>query len=87
MPVKMNMKNEKEKERVPPGQRVVSKRRFPILHYDDVPEMNLENFRLIIFGAVEREITLTWDELMKLPKVRIKDDFHRVTGWSVLDVE
>ncbi|MCD6483731.1 MAG: sulfite oxidase-like oxidoreductase [Candidatus Odinarchaeota archaeon] len=81
------MNDKDEKKKVPPGQRVVSKKRFPILHYDDVPEINPENFKLKIFGAVEKKITLTWEELMKLPKVKIKDDFHCVTGWSVLDVE
>ncbi|MGQ4832634.1 MAG: sulfite oxidase-like oxidoreductase [Candidatus Asgardarchaeia archaeon] len=75
------------KNRLPPGQKLVPKEKFPILHYAAIPKVSIENFVLNIYGHVEKEISLTWNELMKLPKVKIKADFHCVTGWSVFDLE
>jgi len=62
------MNKEVSRKRIPPGQRVVSKDRFPILHYWIVPEVDLSNFKLRITGVVEQERSLSWNELMMLQK-------------------
>jgi DMSO/TMAO reductase YedYZ molybdopterin-dependent catalytic subunit len=56
--------------RLPPGQ--VLTQRFPVLHYGPVPRYeNLDNWDLRIFGAVEEEVRLTYDQLTRLPTTRI----------------
>jgi len=68
---------------VPVGQRVVQN--WPVLDLGDVPDISLAEWRLEIAGLVESPVTLTWDELMKLPQVDDVSDFHCVTTWSRLD--
>jgi DMSO/TMAO reductase YedYZ molybdopterin-dependent catalytic subunit len=34
---------------------------------------------------VEEPITWTWDEILSLPRTKVKMDLHCVTTWSVLD--
>ncbi len=77
----------KKKERIPPGQKLVPKERFPVLHYASVPKVDLSKFALEIYGHIENHIVLSWSDLMKLPRAKVKTDFHCVTGWSVLDLE
>jgi DMSO/TMAO reductase YedYZ molybdopterin-dependent catalytic subunit len=38
-----------------------------------------------VFGQVEREVTLSWDELNALPQHDVTLDIHCVTRWSKLD--
>lgn len=70
-------------ERVPPGQFVTEK--FPVLTYGDTPKIDLKTWRFRVFGKVEREIELSWEEFMKLPQSKVVADFHCVTQWSRLD--
>jgi DMSO/TMAO reductase YedYZ molybdopterin-dependent catalytic subunit len=71
-------------ERLPPGQ--YSTDRFPVLHVGDVPRYpDLRGWSLQVLGAVERQVTLTWDELMALPQVDVTTDIHCVTKWSKFD--
>ena len=75
-----------EKEgRLPPGQSLTN--RFPILHYGPVPRFNPATWSLRVFGEVEQDITWTWEEVNKLPRMRIKMDIHCVTRWSKFDTE
>ncbi len=69
---------------LPVGQRWIEE---PI-PYDigPVPDLDLSGFRLRLFGAVERPCELSWDELIRLPRVTVQADFHCVTGWSVPDL-
>ena len=67
---------------VPIGQHVVGN--WPVLDLGDVPNVSLADWRLEIGGIVESPVTLTWDELMKLPQVEDVSDFHCVTSWSRL---
>ena len=67
---------------VPVGQRVVEN--WPVLDLGDIPNVSLADWRLEVAGLVESPITLTWDELMKLPQVDDVSDFHCVTTWSRL---
>lgn len=82
-----NKGNEHTQDRVPPNQKVTTG--FPVLHYGEVPEYTdlaaQWNFR--IFGLVEKEVTLSFDELMALPTNQVQNDIHCVTGWSKLDNE
>ncbi len=69
--------------RLPPGQRVVEG--WPVMTYGATPRIELARWRLLLTGAVEREVSLTWEEFMALPKVTVRSDIHCVTGWSRVD--
>ncbi len=47
------------------------------------PTFHPSTYRLQVTGAVERPVSLTWDEVAALPSERQVNDFHCVTGWSV----
>lgn len=71
-------------DRVPPNQNVTTS--FPVLHYGNVPHYkNLEEWNLKIFGLVEKEVILSYKEMMSLPQTTSGNDIHCVTGWSKLD--
>ncbi len=72
-------------DRLPPGQYWTNK--LHILSISDPPKIDLANYRLKIFGEVEKEISLTWDEILSLEPVKLIADFHCVTRWSCPDVE
>lgn len=72
-------------ERTPPGQ--ILTRDWPVLHYGNVPRVNLETWRFRIFGLVDHEVTLTYPEFMALPRTKVACDIHCVTHWSRLDNE
>ena len=70
--------------RLPPGQYLTEK--WPVLHAGSVPRYStLEDWRLRVFGEVEHELELTWDELGALPRTRTVQDIHCVTRWSRFD--
>ena len=70
-------------DRVPPGQFLSEK--FPILTYGSTPEINLGTWKFRIFGLVEQEVELDWEQFTKLTWTTITEDFHCVTQWSSLD--
>jgi len=43
-------------------------------------------YRLAVTGNVGRELTLTVDDLKRLPRTQLTADFQCVTGWRVRDV-
>jgi len=49
-----------------------------------VPKINLKSWTLTIEGEVEKPLKLSWQEILKIPKVESVSDFHCVEGWSVL---
>jgi len=68
--------------RLPPGQTAVEK----IRDMGGTPgAATAENWRLRIYGEVERPAILTYQELLKLDQVQITCDIHCVTGWTLLD--
>jgi DMSO/TMAO reductase YedYZ molybdopterin-dependent catalytic subunit len=69
--------------RLPPGQYVTD--RFPVLHVGDVPRYEPGTWNLVINGLVEREISLSLDELKALPAATLTTDIHCVTKWSKFD--
>jgi DMSO/TMAO reductase YedYZ molybdopterin-dependent catalytic subunit len=69
--------------RVPPGQYLTE--RFPVLTVGPNPPFDLATWDFTVFGEVERELRLSWDELMALPQREVTTDIHCVTRWSKLD--
>ncbi|GAC1320163.1 MAG: sulfite oxidase-like oxidoreductase [Acidimicrobiales bacterium] len=70
--------------RLPPGQYATA--RFPVLHAGSVPTYrDLSAWNLRVFGMVERELTLSWQDLLDLPAVELTVDIHCVTKWSKFD--
>ena len=68
---------------VPPGQFVTEK--FPVLTFGATPQIDTETWELKVFGLVEEETVLTWDQLMSLDSVTVEAPFHCVTQWSRLE--
>ena len=72
-------------DRLPPGQRETTK--FPVLSKGDTPNWDPETWEFTVTGAVENELSLSFDEFRDLDSVTQRQDFHCVTGWSKLDCE
>jgi DMSO/TMAO reductase YedYZ molybdopterin-dependent catalytic subunit len=72
-----------EKQRLPPGQRLVKD--WPVLDLGFQPDVTPQKFRLDLIGAVESPFTLTLDEFMALPQADSVSDMHCVTQWSNYD--
>jgi DMSO/TMAO reductase YedYZ molybdopterin-dependent catalytic subunit len=71
-------------DRVPPGQTVTPK--MAVMTLGQTPRVEKEQWGLRLFGAVEEQRILRWEDLQALPRVRLTADFHCVTQWSRLDV-
>ncbi len=71
-------------ERVPPGQTLTAPDRWPVLTFGPVPSTDLASWDLKVFGLVEQELSLTYDQVRALPSREITADIHCVTGWSRL---
>ena len=72
-----------DRERLPPGQIVT--RKWPVLHYGTVPRIDLGRWTFEISGSVERPFTLSWPEMLALPRQETVCDIHCVTRWSRYD--
>jgi len=72
-------------DRVPPGQRETSK--FPVLSKGGTPSWDRESWEFTVTGAVENELSFSFEEFTDLDAVTQRQDFHCVTGWSKLDCE
>jgi len=72
-------------DRLPPGQRETSK--FPVLSKSGTPDWDPDTWEFTVSGAVEEELTFSWDEFTDLPTETQRQDFHCVTGWSKFDCE
>jgi DMSO/TMAO reductase YedYZ molybdopterin-dependent catalytic subunit len=70
-------------DRVPPGQRAVGD--WPALTAGAVPRIDLKRWAFRVWGEVEEELTLDWQEFMALPKATVSADAHCVEGWSIAD--
>jgi DMSO/TMAO reductase YedYZ molybdopterin-dependent catalytic subunit len=73
----------RREDRVPPGQRLTEK--WPVLHYGPLPNIDPSEWTLSISGLVEREVTLTFEQFLALPQVKVFADIHCVTTWSRLN--
>ena len=70
--------------RVPEGQTVTEG--WPVLDLGRQPEVKLSQWELVVDGAVEEPLKLSWKQFMELPQQKDVSDFHCVTTWSKLDV-
>ena len=70
-------------DRLPPGQ--YETRDFPVLAVGPTPPHAAQDWAFTIRGAVSREVTLGWDELLALPRETPTVDIHCVTQWSKFD--
>jgi len=75
--------DEELQRRLPPGQTLTDS--FPILHEGKVPEYDLSQWNLRIFGEVEEEHTFSFEQLQAMPITRTVSDIHCVTRWSKFD--
>jgi DMSO/TMAO reductase YedYZ molybdopterin-dependent catalytic subunit len=50
-----------------------------------VPKVDVSQWRFRIFGLVDKERNLDFNEFMGLPMVKVFSDIHCVTTWSRLD--
>jgi DMSO/TMAO reductase YedYZ molybdopterin-dependent catalytic subunit len=72
--------------RLPPGQYLTEK--WPVLHAGSVPHYDgLATWTFRVFGEVENELELSWNELNELPRSSNVQDIHCVTRWSRFDTE
>jgi len=82
-------KNRKHSEnlnkRLPPGQYLTEK--FPVLDLGIKPEFDKTKWRLRVYGLVEKELSFTYDEILKMPTTNLTEDLHCVTSWSKFDVK
>jgi DMSO/TMAO reductase YedYZ molybdopterin-dependent catalytic subunit len=69
--------------RLPPGQYLTEK--WPVLHAGDVPDVDIDAWRLEISGEVEEPVSLTFEQLKELPATEVTTDIHCVTRWSRFD--
>jgi DMSO/TMAO reductase YedYZ molybdopterin-dependent catalytic subunit len=69
--------------RLPPGQYLTEK--WPVLHAGSVPRTDLATWDFRVFGEVEQELVLDWDQFRALPATEVTTDIHCVTRWSRFD--
>jgi DMSO/TMAO reductase YedYZ molybdopterin-dependent catalytic subunit len=70
--------------RLPPGQYLTEK--WPVLHAGSVAQYpDLTTWTLRVFGEVENELELTWNQFSELPRASNVQDIHCVTRWSKFD--
>ncbi|HTK55855.1 MAG TPA: sulfite oxidase-like oxidoreductase [Gemmatimonadales bacterium] len=72
-----------DRDRLPPGQ--IQTVKWPVLHYQHVPKVDLTTWRLVINGHVDTPLSLTWEELQAMPQRDVLCDMHCVTRWSRFD--
>lgn len=70
-------------DRVPPGQFLTTK--FPVLTYGPEPKIDINTWSIRVYGLVDQEITLDWEQFSNLKWTTTTADFHCVTQWSQLD--
>ena len=77
------VKKAPSKQDVPPGQFVTGK--LPVLTIGPTPKIDIKKWRLRVFGLVEKEIELDWEQFSQLPQSAVEVPFHCVTQWSKLE--
>jgi DMSO/TMAO reductase YedYZ molybdopterin-dependent catalytic subunit len=69
--------------RLPPGQ--IQTDKWPVLHYGNVPSVDVSRWDLRVWGEVESPQRWTYTEFLALPRVQVRSDIHCVTRWSRFD--
>jgi DMSO/TMAO reductase YedYZ molybdopterin-dependent catalytic subunit len=75
--------NRHGRPRLPIHQREVTN--WPVLDLGDRPQVDRQDWRLEVVGAVEHPVVLDWEAFLALPQQEQESDFHCVTGWSRMD--
>jgi DMSO/TMAO reductase YedYZ molybdopterin-dependent catalytic subunit len=88
MGFRVSSENQKVKK-LPPGQTSIKRLlRWGIDHPGIAsanPKLDLKTYTLTIDGEVANPVTLSWNDILKLPRSVSVSDFHCVEGWSVLN--
>jgi DMSO/TMAO reductase YedYZ molybdopterin-dependent catalytic subunit len=79
----LNAREQAVADRLPPGQYLTEK--WPVLHYGNVPKVDLATWTFTLNGLVEEPRQLKYSEVQQLPRREVKADVHCVTRWSMLD--
>ena len=74
-----------DRERLPPGQQLVSASKWPIIGERQPAHSDLP-WTLTLTGLVENEQLFSLEQLKQLPQSEITIDLHCVTRWSKFDV-
>jgi DMSO/TMAO reductase YedYZ molybdopterin-dependent catalytic subunit len=84
----MSSKSQNEKK-LPPGQTPIDRiLKWGIDHpgiTPSNPKLDLKTYMLVVDGEVANPVRLSWDDILRLPKIVSISDFHCVEGWSVLN--
>lgn len=67
-------------EALPPGQ--LATRRFPVIGERVSEPFDPTTWRLVVEGAVENPLSLSFDALAELPRTELRGTVHCVTRWS-----
>ena len=82
---------QRTEERLPPGQAPIRRLlRWGIDHPGiarENPKIDLETYTLTVDGEVQKPLKLSWNDVLRLPKVKSTSNFHCVEGCSVLNCE
>lgn len=77
------IKQDRKGSDAPPGQFITEK--FPVLTFGAAPKIDLDTWNFKVFGLVDEEFTLGWEQFMNLDKLLVDAEFHCVTQWSKLE--
>ena len=85
------MSSKEKRENLPPGQAPIKRllrwgKDHPTID-GSVPKIDLKKWILTIDGEVDEPLKLSWNNLLKLPKIESVSDFHCVEGWTVLGLK
>ena len=70
-------------QELPPGQKEVKE--SPLRHIGSIPKFNRKTWNLLVYGEVEKPLSFSWNDVLKMPTMTSTSDFHCVEGWSVLN--
>lgn len=80
-------KKKKPKEKLPPRQRWIKHiLKWGVEHpgiQNELPDLSLDEWRLIVDGEVENSLDLAWSDFLELDQATSVSDFHCVETWSV----
>jgi len=68
---------------IPPGQHETKS--WPVLHAESIQKIDTSKWKFGIFGFVEEEKELNYNEFSSLPVSKVFSDISCVTTWSKLN--
>ncbi|RLD19645.1 MAG: sulfite oxidase-like oxidoreductase [Caldiserica bacterium] len=68
--------------KMPPGQKSISQ--LPPISALEMPDININKYRLKIYGLVDKEKVFTYQEILNLPSITKQFDIHCVDKWSYM---